>query len=162
MFDALYWAINTLTTVGPGDLTPIVRLLFSMPPPPSVQVGASFLPVIPSLTLFSMIFFLHPFSLPLWQTSAGRFVSTCTVLIGAVLVPLQLSEIASAAMQAQREVLPSKSSGDFSNMPSDDVTATLAAFDVDMECTRCHLTVHQRDARYCRNCAELLKSKRFD
>lgn len=102
------------------------------------------------------------------KTVPGRVVSTATVLIGAVLVPLQLSEIAQAAMQAQfesGEVSPSKAP---SEPQTRDVPVALpperieALFDAGMECRRCHLKVHQTDARFCRNCSALLAKKRFD
>jgi hypothetical protein len=115
-------------------------------------------------------------------------VSTATVLIGAVLVPLQLSEIGAAALQAQREAgaqpasstperlldkptnvvtaeLPSKGPGAAlvsRDEMIEEVHLQIAQFDMDAECSRCHLRVHQHDARFCRNCAALLTKRRFD
>lgn len=138
MFSAFYWAVNTLFTVGPGDIVPI--------------------------------------------TSSGRIVSVATVVAGAVLIPLQLSEIVAATVQARNESNgnASRSSKETPNSltktpanseadPTDGLTFVqqslpppLAAsgidkvhddaFDYDAECRHCHLRVHQRDARFCRNC----------
>lgn len=133
-------------------------------------------------------------------TAAGRITSVCTVLIGAVLVPLQLSEIASAAMQARFESdTKDGGSADVEQGKGDGavpVTATVGdqvafsrdavqptppspvqpdpttarelrqmlvpEFDFAIECPRCHLRGHQRDARFCRNCAALLTKKLYD
>lgn len=95
-------------------------------------------------------------------------MSTATVLIGAVLVPLQLSEIAQAAMQAQFESGKAFPSEKESESQTPDVPVALpperieALFDATVECRRCHLKVHQTDARFCRNCSALLSKKRFD
>lgn len=142
MFSAFYWAVNTLFTVGPGDIVPI--------------------------------------------TSLGRVVSVATVLAGAVLIPLQLSEIVAATMQARTEskatagndvgeprkarAVPSSATLDptdsltFAQQSLPQVTRRTVGrddvdtvFDSNAECMTCHLRVHQRDARYCRNCGSRLE-----
>jgi voltage-gated potassium channel len=96
-------------------------------------------------------------------TIAGRFVSVATVLIGAVLVPLQLSEIVSVAMQAQSRPDPISSPPPppQSALPTPLATRSSPAFaspspvgvfNLNAECENCSLRVHQFDARFCRNC----------
>jgi hypothetical protein len=91
------------------------------------------------------------------QTAAGRIISTATVLIGAVLVPLQLSEIASAVMESPFSPSPPDAGA---TPPFVDVGMRAALFDESIQCTRCGLRIHQRDARFCRNCATALPERR--
>ena len=92
-------------------------------------------------------------------TSAGRIVTVLTVLTGAVLVPFQLAEVQSARKLSQQAGMGSMKR-DRARSPS--VLEDIVPFDFNIECKRCHLRGHQKDARYCRSCAHLLRNRRFD
>ena len=92
-------------------------------------------------------------------TSAGRIVTVFTVLTGAVLIPFQLTEVRKAHKLSQQAGM-SESELKRDRLPSslDD----FVPFDFNIECGRCHLQGHQKDARFCRSCAYPLRNRRFD
>ncbi|CAN8075559.1 unnamed protein product [Agarophyton chilense] len=93
-------------------------------------------------------------------TSWGRLVTVLTVLTGAVLIPYKLSEIERyrrISNQANEKASPLLAS---SSTVNEIMVASM--FDMVMECNRCNLRGHQRDARFCRNCGNLIIKRRFD
>ena len=92
-------------------------------------------------------------------TSAGRIVTVFTVLTGAVLIPFQLTEVQKASKLSQQAGM-SESELKRDRLPS--ALDNIVPFDFDIECGRCHLRGHQKDARFCRSCAHHLRNRRFD
>jgi voltage-gated potassium channel len=104
------------------------------------------------------------------STTAGRTVTIFTVVTGAVLIPLQLSEIVSVAMQDQSRPPQSETPLALDSSQKEPVsvcldpasisslTAAALVFDLNQECASCRLRVHQNDARFCRNCGARLSA----
>ena len=130
-FDALYFALTTLTTVGFGDITPV--------------------------------------------TSAGRVAVSAGILTGVLLIPTQLSALASSLLMVRQRaacvptprahspclaprslwsVLPAERSGRLAQAVEDD--APELSLPLRGACQRCGLDRHDDDARFCKRCGNTL------
>jgi hypothetical protein len=135
-FDALYFALTTLTTVGFGDITPV--------------------------------------------TSAGRVAVSAGILTGVLLIPTQLSALASSLLMVRclhahspclapalrahppthsslRSVSPTQRGGRATQAVEDDAPELYTAQKrLRGACQRCGLDLHDDDARFCKRCGSTL------
>lgn len=93
------------------------------------------------------------------STSLGRIVTVFTVLTGAVLIPIQLTEVQSVRSSSQ-QMRSNDMKMDQSQLSSS--FNDIIPFDFSIECDKCHLRGHQKDARYCRSCAYPLRNQWSD
>ena len=88
------------------------------------------------------------------QTSAGRAIISIAILVGALLVPFELSQLAAALLNVEdQEGAAAKSPATPSSLPASTSPSTVSVVKV---CPQCASASHEDDALYCKLCGTRL------
>ena len=84
------------------------------------------------------------------QTSAGRAIIGIAILVGALLVPFELSQLAAALLKVEDE------EGGKAAAPAPPTSTSISPLSTVKLCPQCACSSHEEDALYCKLCGSRL------